>query len=298
MPKEQVLGHYKNLQTVEEAFCQLKSYLEVRPVFHWRPDRVRNHVRLCFIAYWLCAKLSNEWRAKGQKADLQRLLRQLQSIRVDYLKIAGKDSKRLLTQIPTELNSLLDRLGLLALFAQPPEENLLERRGSQASIPRVQVAKEPACRLWRATDLGRFPKRSAACAGQFGESCPPRHQRFYLLPRRHRRSRTGSSHRNSGDSASVDRSGFQGFLFCQRNGETTGESVTRAGGLDYGATLKSGNITANRGAFHKSSFFTKGKHHVGNAESYQPIGEPFDILEFADRFSPINASASDSLGVK
>src|SRR5580693_3447647 len=51
--KEQVLGNYKNLLAVEDAFCQLKSYMEVRPVFHWRPDRVRNHVRLCFIAYWL-----------------------------------------------------------------------------------------------------------------------------------------------------------------------------------------------------------------------------------------------------
>jgi transposase len=118
--KEEVLGNYKNLQTVEEAFCQLKSYLEIRPVFHWRPDRVRNHVRLCFIAYRLCAKLSNEWRAKGEKGEPQRLLRQLQNIRVGYLKIAGKDSKRLLTQIPAELNSLLDRLGLLTLFTQPP----------------------------------------------------------------------------------------------------------------------------------------------------------------------------------
>jgi transposase len=118
--KEQVLGNYKNLQTVEEAFCQLKSYLEVRPVFHWRPDRVRNHVRLCFIAYWLCARLSIEWRAKGEKGEVPRLLRQLQSIRVGYLKIAGKDSNRLLTQIPPQLNLLLGRLGLLTLFAQPP----------------------------------------------------------------------------------------------------------------------------------------------------------------------------------
>jgi transposase len=118
--KEQVLGNYKNLLAVEEAFCQLKSYLEVRPLFHWRPDRVRNHVRLCFIAYWLCARLGNEWRAKGEKGEVQRLLRQLQAIRVGTLKIAGQDSKRLLTQIPPELNALLARLGLLPLFAQPP----------------------------------------------------------------------------------------------------------------------------------------------------------------------------------
>jgi hypothetical protein len=39
-------------------------------------------VRLCFIAYWLCARLANEWRAKGEKGEVQRLLRQLQAIRV------------------------------------------------------------------------------------------------------------------------------------------------------------------------------------------------------------------------
>jgi len=115
-----VLGNYKNLLAVEDAFCQLKSYLEVRPVFHRRPDRVRNHVRLCFIAYWLCAKLANEWRAQGETGEVQRMLRQLQSIRVGTLKIADQDSKRLLTQIPPELNTLLGRLGLLPLFAQPP----------------------------------------------------------------------------------------------------------------------------------------------------------------------------------
>jgi transposase len=118
--KEQVLGHYKNLLAIEEAFCQLKSYMEIRPVFHWRPDRVRNHVRLCFIAYWLCARLANEWRAKGETAEVQRVLRHLQAIRVGTLKIAGQDSKRLLTQIPPELNALLARLDLLPLFTQPP----------------------------------------------------------------------------------------------------------------------------------------------------------------------------------
>ena len=77
----EIVSNAKNLLAVEDAFCQLKSYLEVRPVFHSHPDRVRNHVRLCFIAYWLCARLGNEWRAKGEKGEVQRLLRQLQAIR-------------------------------------------------------------------------------------------------------------------------------------------------------------------------------------------------------------------------
>ena len=115
-----MLGHYKNLLAVEAAFGQLKSYLEVRPVYHWRPDRVRNHVRLCFLAYWLCARLGQEWRAKGERTEVPRLLRRLQSIRVGTLRVAGQAARRLLTQIPAELNAVLDRLGLLHLFGQPP----------------------------------------------------------------------------------------------------------------------------------------------------------------------------------
>jgi transposase len=116
----EVWKHYKNLMVVEEAFCHLKTYLEVRPVYHFRPDRVRNHVRLCFLAHWLCARLGQEWRAKGQSADAPRLLRQLQAIRVGTFTVAGQEVRRLLTQIPAELNAVLESLGLLSLFAQPP----------------------------------------------------------------------------------------------------------------------------------------------------------------------------------
>ena len=68
-------GHYKGLLDVEEAFCELKSYLEVRPVHHRRADRVVNHVRLCFLAYWMSARLGGEWRAKGVKEEVPRILR-------------------------------------------------------------------------------------------------------------------------------------------------------------------------------------------------------------------------------
>jgi transposase len=117
---QQTLGHYKNLLEVEEAFCQLKSYLQVRPVFHWRPDRVRNHVRICFLAYWLSARLGQHWRALGEKGEVPRLLRQMQTIRVGTLCVKNRLLGRKMTQVPVALNLLLKKLDLLKLFAQPP----------------------------------------------------------------------------------------------------------------------------------------------------------------------------------
>ena len=117
---EQVLGHYKGLLDIEEAFCELKSYLEVRPVYHWRPDRVINHVRLCFLSYWISARLGGEWRAKGETGEVPRVLRQLQTIRLGRLKLGSKVHRTVMTDIPKNLNDQLRRLGLTSLFAAPP----------------------------------------------------------------------------------------------------------------------------------------------------------------------------------
>jgi hypothetical protein len=117
---EQTLGHYKGLLQVEEAFCQLKNYLEVRPVFHWRADRVINHVRLCFLAYWLSARLRKEWREKGETEEVPRVLRKLQTIRVGTLRLGKKICQRLMTEVPKDLNTQLTKLGLVHLFATPP----------------------------------------------------------------------------------------------------------------------------------------------------------------------------------
>jgi len=119
---EQVLAHYKGLLDVEEAFCELKSYLEVRPVHHRRPDRVVNHVRLCFLAYWLSARLGGEWRAKGQTEEVPRILRHLQTIRLGCLRIGKRIQHTLMTQIPKNVNQQLQSLQLTSLFTTPPNQ--------------------------------------------------------------------------------------------------------------------------------------------------------------------------------
>lgn len=118
---EQTLAQYKGLLEVEEVFGELKSFLEVRPVYHWRADRVRNHVRICFLAYWLSARLGRQWRQKGEPGEVPRILRQLQTIRLGQLEVAGRKLGTLQTQVPENLNRLLAKLDLLKLFSTPPD---------------------------------------------------------------------------------------------------------------------------------------------------------------------------------
>jgi hypothetical protein len=56
---------YKSLAGVERAFRSMKSVdLELRPVFHWTAPRVRAHVLLCMLAYYL------EWHMRRSLAPI------------------------------------------------------------------------------------------------------------------------------------------------------------------------------------------------------------------------------------
>src|SRR4051794_27025291 len=56
---------YKSLSGVERAFRSMKTVdLELRPVFHWTAPRVRAHVLLCMLAYYL------EWHMRRSLAPM------------------------------------------------------------------------------------------------------------------------------------------------------------------------------------------------------------------------------------
>jgi Transposase DDE domain len=70
LPAEQIdtagtIRAYKSLAQVERAFRCMKTVdLELRPVFHWTAPRVRAHVLLCMLAYYL------EWHMRQPLAPM------------------------------------------------------------------------------------------------------------------------------------------------------------------------------------------------------------------------------------
>jgi transposase len=62
---EQTVAAYKGLAQVEQAFRSFKSVdLKVRPIFHWEPERVKAHVFLCMLSYYV------EWHMREKLAEL------------------------------------------------------------------------------------------------------------------------------------------------------------------------------------------------------------------------------------
>jgi transposase len=65
MDSERVVQSYKRLSRVEQAFRMMKSIdLKVRPIYHRLEDRVRAHVLLCMLAYYV------DWHMRHALAPL------------------------------------------------------------------------------------------------------------------------------------------------------------------------------------------------------------------------------------
>ena len=63
LPAGDVVRAYKNLEQAERAFGSLKGpELQIRPIHHHLEDRVRAHVLICMLAYYLTWHLKAAWK--------------------------------------------------------------------------------------------------------------------------------------------------------------------------------------------------------------------------------------------
>ena len=68
LSNEEILEYYHGLWQVEESFRINKHDLKVRPIFHWKPERIKAHMAIAFMAFTCVRNL--EYRVKLQYKKL------------------------------------------------------------------------------------------------------------------------------------------------------------------------------------------------------------------------------------
>lgn len=81
----QILSHYHNLYTVEDAFRITKHDLAVRPVFHWKPERIKAHIAICFCAYTLVKHAQYRIRLLYAKLSAEKIRKILVKVQTSVL---------------------------------------------------------------------------------------------------------------------------------------------------------------------------------------------------------------------
>jgi hypothetical protein len=89
LPAEMVALKYKELWQVEQAFRDIKSILETRPVFHQTNETIRGHVFCSFLALVLRKELDSRLEKAGHSlewADIKQDLEALQEVTIEEQK--------------------------------------------------------------------------------------------------------------------------------------------------------------------------------------------------------------------
>ena len=76
----EVVQRYKSLADIERGFRVLKSEIEIAPVFHRLPERIKAHASLCFMALILYRVMRQRLKLAGQQASPETALAHLRRI--------------------------------------------------------------------------------------------------------------------------------------------------------------------------------------------------------------------------
>ena len=86
---EEVIARYKSLADIERGFRVLKSELEIGPVYHRLPERIRAHAAICFMALIIHRVMRMRLRDSDTKTSPERALEVLRSIQRHQIRLSA-----------------------------------------------------------------------------------------------------------------------------------------------------------------------------------------------------------------
>jgi transposase len=107
-----VVERYKSLADIERGFKVLKSEIEIDPVYHRLPERIRAHAQICFMALILHRVMRGKLKSADTGLSPERTLEQLSRIQHHRIQIAQGDPMTGVSTIATDQAEVLRALGV------------------------------------------------------------------------------------------------------------------------------------------------------------------------------------------
>jgi transposase len=90
-PAAEIVERYKALADIERGFRVLKSDLEIAPVYHRLPDRIKAHALICFMALVLYRVMRMRLREHGSAVSPKTALEILRRIQQHKATVGTKE---------------------------------------------------------------------------------------------------------------------------------------------------------------------------------------------------------------
>ena len=109
---DEVVSRYKSLADIERGFRVLKSEIEIGPIYHRLPERIRAHATICFMALILYRVMRTRLHASDSGLSPERALSQLRRIQQHRVTLNDTQPVAGLSTISQQQTDILSALTL------------------------------------------------------------------------------------------------------------------------------------------------------------------------------------------
>jgi len=108
-----LVSSYRQRRKVEVAFSYLKGFIEIRPFYHQKEERVKAHILLCVLGYLLQVTVEYLLKKKNYNISFQEFCKRVEKRKAVDLEISNLGKKGLkLPEIPKDMRTLLSAIGM------------------------------------------------------------------------------------------------------------------------------------------------------------------------------------------
>ena len=108
IPAEGIVERYKALADIERGFRVLKRDIEIAPVYHYKPDRIRAHGMICFLALLLHRVMRLRLKQNNSPFSVERALQKLRAIQLHQVKYGSRRLRGLTKMTAQQLKLFKD----------------------------------------------------------------------------------------------------------------------------------------------------------------------------------------------
>ena len=111
---KEIVKRYKELWRIERAFRTMKSFINIRPIYHWREDRIKAHVMVSVLSLLIGRIMEKKM---GEEMTVERISEILLGVKA--IPIKTEDKVITIASMSEEAKEIMNKLGV------PAPKNLL-----------------------------------------------------------------------------------------------------------------------------------------------------------------------------
>ena len=111
---KEIVKRYKELWRIERAFRTIKSFINIRPIYHWREDRIKAHVMVSVLSLLIGRIMEKKM---GEEMTVERISEILLGVKA--IPIKTEDKAITIASMSEEAKEIMNKLGV------PAPKNLL-----------------------------------------------------------------------------------------------------------------------------------------------------------------------------